>query len=495
MSFDQRENLREAILKKKARIAELERTLNRPPLTEYRGHPVHLGKNSRLRLEEERQHLLLAVSELERQLVGLDLTSRHIRESVQTPFDSQLCDLNLTPAINQLHEEAGQCWARARAEVKELGNSARLYPAFVEYRLEVLRKHLEEVDRIMREVRLLDGNVTPEFIRRVLVPRVFSTIAEQKDAIQHEMEQTARRRGEHNSGVLHYLIQEISHLQSELAARYEAEALECVKRAARDRMPEPVRPISTGLTRAGAPPSEPPGLGRGLALPEPKPTSVPHDPPRYFPADLWPETNVILLKAQRKFSLQTQTVEMCKHIVSELTPVFVEAVRTGKIRATSVQMERGGGMEDLLHHLLVCNDPGQSVSGISNEAYRLGQQIRKSDEWLRLSEAIAEAQHLRTGATQAPSPAENRDKTAQSAESKGAEVVDAKTRIGQNIDRLRKECGWSHEALADATGIDKKLVLAHVHRKHKPNPKTLREYAQAFSKELNRSITPNNLDE
>jgi len=71
----------------------------------------------------------------------------------------------------------------------------------------------------------------------------------------------------------------------------------------------------------------------------------------------------------------------------------------------------------------------------------------------------------------------------------------AAQRIGRNIDKLRRECGWSFDNLADETGIDKKLVLDHVHGKHKPNPKTLREYAQAFTRNLHRSITANNLEE
>jgi hypothetical protein len=37
--FDQNENLHNAILKKKARIVEIERILNRPPVTEHRGRP------------------------------------------------------------------------------------------------------------------------------------------------------------------------------------------------------------------------------------------------------------------------------------------------------------------------------------------------------------------------------------------------------------------------------------------------------------------------
>jgi hypothetical protein len=62
-------------------------------------------------------------------------------------------------------------------------------------------------------------------------------------------------------------------------------------------------------------------------------------------------------------------------------------------------------------------------------------------------------------------------------------------RIGSNIDRLRKECGWSFDKLASETGIDKKLVHSHIRGKHKPNPNTLGVYAQAFNRKLHRPIT------
>ena len=62
------------------------------------------------------------------------------------------------------------------------------------------------------------------------------------------------------------------------------------------------------------------------------------------------------------------------------------------------------------------------------------------------------------------------------------------TAIGQNIDRLRKESGWSYDDLAAETGIDKKLILSHVNKGARPIPRILREYAQAFSKRLERKI-------
>jgi hypothetical protein len=120
---------------------------------------------------------------------------------------------------------------------------------------------------------------------------------------------------------------------------------------------------------------------------------LPANPPMYFPTDLWPQTNVILLKARRKFPVQTQALELCKLVTAQMTPLFCEAVRAGKMKAGAVQHESGGGMEDLLRLLLIHNDPGpRSGLGLSDQAYRLGEEVRKSDEWLRLGEAIVEAQ-------------------------------------------------------------------------------------------------------
>jgi ribosome-binding protein aMBF1 (putative translation factor) len=67
-------------------------------------------------------------------------------------------------------------------------------------------------------------------------------------------------------------------------------------------------------------------------------------------------------------------------------------------------------------------------------------------------------------------------------------------RIGKNIAKFKKECSWSFETLAAKTGIDRTTSLSHVHGKSKPHPKTLKEYAQAFSKELKRQITVNDLE-
>ncbi len=71
MPFDQLENFRKTILRKQARISQIERALNAPPPAPQYGRPVRPSLRGRLRLEEERQELLFAVAELERELARL----------------------------------------------------------------------------------------------------------------------------------------------------------------------------------------------------------------------------------------------------------------------------------------------------------------------------------------------------------------------------------------------------------------------------------------
>ena len=64
----------------------------------------------------------------------------------------------------------------------------------------------------------------------------------------------------------------------------------------------------------------------------------------------------------------------------------------------------------------------------------------------------------------------------------------SKTAVGRNIDRLRKDCGWSYNKLAERTGLDKKLILGHVNGGKGIQPRTLKIYAVAFTRELKREV-------
>ena len=59
-----------------------------------------------------------------------------------------------------------------------------------------------------------------------------------------------------------------------------------------------------------------------------------------------------------------------------------------------------------------------------------------------------------------------------------------KTVVGRNVDRLRKECGWSFDDLAKRTGIGKSLILGHVNDGKGMHPKTKMTYADAFTRQV-----------
>jgi hypothetical protein len=68
------------------------------------------------------------------------------------------------------------------------------------------------------------------------------------------------------------------------------------------------------------------------------------------------------------------------------------------------------------------------------------------------------------------------------------------TPLGININRLRKECGWSFDELAKQAGVDKSLILRLVNDGKGAHPRTLKLYADAFARELKRSITVPDLE-
>ncbi|HEV3483011.1 MAG TPA: hypothetical protein VGR97_11875 [Candidatus Acidoferrales bacterium] len=172
-------------------------------------------------------------------------------------------------------------------------------------------------------------------------------------------------------------------------------------------------------TKAPKPPTE--MGGRGVAY-SPKPLRMPSRPDD-FPGDLWPRAVVILAKAVERFRDENHLTELCEHVVEKMTPLYCEAVETGKVKAHAVLDDRSG-MAELLRLLLIANDPGISSWGLSNRAWDILQKV-KTATWMKLAEAIAEAQEnnsneadrLRTNPNEAESSsAQNSEKTTQSME-------------------------------------------------------------------------------
>ena len=166
------------------------------------------------------------------------------------PFDDRLANLKLRPSIERLNQEAARSWARANVEVKKLGNHARFYPAFVQFHIEALVKHLEDIDRVFRDILALDGNtITPDFIRTQLMPRISMVIASRKGSITHEIDRHHQRPSDIQRGH-HILATEINRLLGRIANHYEIEAIELGKsrnRVLAVKTQLPIAPQPSGL--------------------------------------------------------------------------------------------------------------------------------------------------------------------------------------------------------------------------------------------------------
>jgi DNA-binding Xre family transcriptional regulator len=131
--------------------------------------------------------------------------------------------------------------------------------------------------------------------------------------------------------------------------------------------PEPITPVR----------------GTGGSRPySPEPTQTPPYFPSYYPNDLKPQTHLIIAKAVRAFPDRTDTLELCRRVISGLTRHFRAAVQDKTLRADLVFPN----IEQLIHYLLVVNCEND------DKRFRLKQEVRKSDEWLKLTREVAKAQ-------------------------------------------------------------------------------------------------------
>ncbi len=129
---------------------------------------------------------------------------------------------------------------------------------------------------------------------------------------------------------------------------------------------------------SSAPIACPPVTGGSRGRQQPKPTAIPDDLPPYYPAALIPQTNLVICKAVEKFPAQTQILELCKYVITELRPSFAEALRNQVLRPD----EASRRMQELIFSLLEYNcDSDSRRDELKNE-------VRRSEEWLSLTETI-----------------------------------------------------------------------------------------------------------
>src|SRR5437016_11694285 len=108
------------------------------------------------------------------------------------------------------------------------------------------------------------------------------------------------------------------------------------------------RPRPRQRSKAPRPPSEVGGRGETHG---PKAAEMLSDLPVDYPRILAARTFVIIAEAVRKFPVQTQILELGKYVISELTPLFREALQKKELREDQGLFR----MDNLLHYLLVQN--------------------------------------------------------------------------------------------------------------------------------------------
>lgn len=134
-------------------------------------------------------------------------------------------------------------------------------------------------------------------------------------------------------------------------------------------------------------------------------------------------------------------------------------------------------------------------------------QFERSGEWQQFQDALLEvADSQIAGAANLSGncleveleEATNNSAQSESARGTVSEVVPSKTRgatpLGRNLDRLRRECGWSFDEMAIATELDKKLILGHINKGKNAHPSTIATYARTFTEKLGRPVTVADLE-
>lgn len=155
-----------------------------------------------------------------------------------SPFDEGLFSLKLGESTNRMQRETMAGRRKVHAEQLKIGQGIGpgYFAKLIDSDIEIVREHLKDVDKACRETWLADGNdVTPEFLRTVLIPHLFTAIASRKGAIGGDLELLSgrTRSGTCLTPARHHLAREIGHLQNEIATRYEIEAIEIAKHESR----------------------------------------------------------------------------------------------------------------------------------------------------------------------------------------------------------------------------------------------------------------------
>lgn len=470
--FDQHKNFQGAILKNKARIEEINLILARP---KPRGHPT----NSRRRLIETRLHLEQAVAELEREDRRLQSM-----KAARTPFRWEDIDQRLlSPKLQDVAEEMQQLAAEAerKASFDTRLNSAGYLPRFFEMQRDVVDEWAKRLYDVHREVWRIQGHsISAPFIRAVSGRSIAALMVARKGAVQAIAESWLKRTGAAMGGApsLGHWALLLERLAAQWTRKLEAEAVAAEYGTRGNHEGSPGQPTSERRlieTNAGA----------GAKY------------PIEFPSEARARVEAEKIRAGRDFDLARQSASRTSAVEAQLRNYILRTVLVFTKEAQALELwpveEMDAQCREFLRLFTIdaYYERGYSITGgrlrdmVSNwngsilpEVQR---EFEKAPEWKQYQDALLEVAEgqIATG--------DRRSELKATAPS--SIVTPKKTSIGRNIDRLRKECGWSFNDVAEKTGLDKKLILGHVNLGKGTRPNTLKMYADAFGKKLGRPVT------
>ena len=165
--FDQDENLRNAMLKRKAKLADIESNLSRPPVTNRRwGIESKPSQGAGVRLQENRLHLQEVIADLERELL-----LRQHRKSTHPATR----DVRAQLAIEKKLAERG-IYLRSMGESTTADMPPETEPSN-EARLKLGKWAEERLAELRKFTRLLRGGTSPESLHTQF-PALFTDVIE-----------------------------------------------------------------------------------------------------------------------------------------------------------------------------------------------------------------------------------------------------------------------------------------------------------------------------
>jgi hypothetical protein len=295
-------------------------------------------------------------------------------------IDHSLVSLELTDLAEEMHSQISADEARIRFENRHNFNTAAVPSLVLRMKQQRADEWAQKAYDIYCDVWRIQGRTkAASFIRAVSARSIIPMLSARAQAIAQDLVSFSVRTG----FPAHLATAKVNghelrmrRIQERWRRKLEAEAKECEHA-------EQTLPLHLGhsltktvpVTKAPPPPSEVGGRG---VIQEPKATEIPRDLPGEYPRTLVARTFVIIGEAVKRFPVQTQTLELCRHVICELTPHFRKALRDKVFQ----QDQALSTMHDLVHDLVVHNCGDGKRSEVEKE-------VRKSDEWLTLAREIA----------------------------------------------------------------------------------------------------------